>query len=175
MQKRTKISDLFYCHHLGAGETDEKDIQKFEVRDEKGIGLLEYITECAFADENEGKMRTYLVRDRFSSDIVGYFSLKAGLVSYNEHEVVEINEKTGQPIVDEITGKMKLKRVFDTLPGVELADFAINQAFIDKHSEYKGVGLIIYDSFVLPIVVNTARNIGIKIGSSRVMVGKNHP
>ncbi|MBP5736776.1 MAG: hypothetical protein J6W55_04950, partial [Acidaminococcaceae bacterium] len=35
---------------------------------------------CAY----DGMMRTYLIRDVHSSELAGYFSIKAGLISINE-------------------------------------------------------------------------------------------
>ena len=93
-------SDLFSCMHLGDSENDERDIMSFTVRDEKGAGLLDYIQHFAFLDEENGTMRTYIVRDKRSSEMVGYFSLKAGLISYNEHDVPVVDEVTGEEIVD---------------------------------------------------------------------------
>ena len=37
-----------------------------------------------FGDERVGLMRSYLVRHKHTDECVGYFSLKAGLVSVNE-------------------------------------------------------------------------------------------
>ena len=56
-----------------------------------------------------------------------------------------------------------MRRVFDTLPGVELADFAINQRYIENHQDLKGVGLVIFKRFILPIINQAAEMIGIKI------------
>jgi len=97
-----------------------------------------------------------MVRDNRSSELVGYFSLKAGLISYNEHDVPVVDEITGEEVVDEETGEKKMRRVFDTLPGVELADFAVNQTYIDNHPDLKGVGLVIYNKFILPVVREAA-------------------
>lgn len=156
-------SELFYCNHLGVSDKDEQDIMNFTIRDEKGVGLLKYIQFFAFPEEDEGLMRTYMVRDNRSSELVGYFSLKAGLISYNEHDVPVVDETTGEEVVDEETGEKKMRRVFDTLPGVELADFAVNQTYIDNHPDLKGVGLVIYNKFILPVVREAAETIGIKI------------
>lgn len=163
MLKGKLQSEIFYCNHLGVSERDEKDIMSFEIRDNKGAGLLEYLQHTAFIDEDNGTMRTYMVRDKDSSELVGYFSLKAGLISYNEHEEALVDEATGEKIIDERTGEAKTHRVFDTLPGAELADFAVNQAYIKNHPELKGVGMVIYRKFILPIVREAAEHIGIKI------------
>ncbi len=86
MLKGILQSDLFFCNHIGVSGNDEADIAAFTVHDEKGEGLREYIQNYAISDENAGTMRTYIVRDNYSSELVGYFSLKAGLISMNEHE-----------------------------------------------------------------------------------------
>ena len=163
MLKGLLQSELFYCNHLGVSEKDEQDVKEFTIRDEKGTGLLNYIQQYAFPDEDSGTMRTYIVRDKFSSEMVGFFSLKAGLISYNEHDVAIIDEETGAEVVNSETGKIKTRRVFDTLPGVELANFAVNQTYINNHPDYKGVGLVIYQKFILPIINRVANEIGIKI------------
>lgn len=156
-------SELFYCNHLGVSEKDEQDIMSFEIRDRKGAGLLYYIQHYAFSDEEDGTMRTYVVRDNRSSELVGYFSLKAGLISYNGHNEYVVDDSTGEKLTDDVTGEFVIRRTFDTLPGVELADFAVNQAYIKNHPYLKGVGLVIYNMFILPVIREAAKTIGIKI------------
>ena len=89
-------------------------------------------------------MRTYVVRDNFSSEMVGYFSLKAGLVSVNEVHTE-----------DEVT--------FDTIPGVEVANFAVNNTYLRNHPELSGTGLIIFNDFIVPIIQEAAKSVGVKI------------
>lgn len=144
MLKGILQSDLFYCNHLGVSESDARDIMAFSVRDSSGEGLVSYIQHYAFPDEESGIMRTYVVRDIRSLELVAYFSLKAGLISLNE-----VQTKDGA--------------VFDTLPGVELANFAVNNTYIHRHPNLKGVGTVIFDKFILPIVTDTAERIGIKL------------
>ena len=135
----------------------------FEFTD-KGTFLEDNIFPGHFlVDEEAGTMRTYIVRDNRSSELVGYFSIKAGLISYNEHDVAVVDETTGKEKIDEATGETVMRRVFDTLPGVELADFAVNQAYIKNHPDLKGVGLVIYDKFILPVIRKAAETIGIKL------------
>lgn len=147
-------TELFYCNHLGASENDEADIMNFTIDRDEGMGLLNYIQHRAFPEEEVGIMRTYIVRDIETSELVGYFSLKAGLVSHNEREIEKDNKDTGE--------KMTVT-TFDTLPGVELANFAVNSTYIHNHEELKGVGKVIFNQFVLPIVRQTAENIGMKV------------
>ena len=94
------------------------------------------------------------MRDNSSSEMVGYFSLKAGLISLNERQV----EST-----DSETGEKKKVTVFDTLPGVELANFAVNSTYVHNHEELKGLGVVIFNQFILPIVRQTSDNVGVKI------------
>lgn len=163
MLKGLLQNELFYCNHLGVSDKDEEDIRNFRTRDSKGMGLVTYIRQQSFIDESLNTMRTYIVRDNSTSEMVGYFSLKAGLISCNEHDVAVCDKETGEKIVDKKTGDVRTRHVFDTLPGVELANFAVNQAYIRRHPEMKGVGEVIYRRFILPIVKRVSEAIGIKI------------
>lgn len=144
MQKGILQNDLFYCNHLGVSESDEQDIPNFTVKDPHGQGLVNYLRFMAFAEEDSGTMRTYMVRDNFSSELVGYFSLKAGLISVNE-----VHTEDGV--------------TFDTIPGIEVANFAVNQTYLRNHPETKGTGLIIFNDFILPIIEEAAKSVGVKI------------
>ena len=99
-------------------------------------------------------MRTYLVRDNVTDECVGYFSLKAGLISMNEIEV---------EIEDSETGEHKIVREFDTLPGVELANFAVNSSYINAYPYLKGVGYVIFTEFIIPMIEEAAKYIGVKM------------
>ena len=137
-------NELFYCEHLGASEQDERDVLHFSVAAPDGQGLVNYLKYMAFPEEESGTMRTYLIHDDYSSEMVGYYSLKAGLISVNEvHTVDGIG--------------------FDTIPGVEVANLAINQEYLKMHPELKGLGLIVFNDFILPTVQDVAESIGIKI------------
>lgn len=162
MLKGILQNELFYCNHIGVSDHDEVDIMNFTVRDEKSAGLLEYIQHQAFPDECAGTMRTYVVRDNISSEMVGYFSLKAGLISCNEHDIAIFDETTGEKLLDSETGEVLMRHVFDTLPGVELANFAVNRSYVRNHPEMKGLGSIIYQRFIHPIVERVAEAIGVK-------------
>ena len=142
MSKGVVQSGLFYCDHIS--EKDRAEISQFYVDDEKGKGLENYLKDNAIADENAGVMRTYLVRTVEEDALVGYFSLKAGLISINE------SEQLGQV-------------VFDTIPGVEIANFAVNSGFIHAHPYLKGVGSVIFDNLIVPIIELAANIIGLMI------------
>lgn len=136
--------DAFYCNHLGATERDEKDIPSFYVALPDGKGLERYIRYYAFPEEDAGLMRTYIVRDMASDELVGYFSLKSGLISINETQGFE-------------------KADFDTVPGVEVANFALNSTYIKNHPEARGSGLLIFSHFIRPLIKQASQEIGIKV------------
>ena len=115
------------------------DIRKFEVREDGGF-LAGYLQNRALQDEESGIARTYIVRSKASDELIGYFSLKAGFVSVNTRW-----------------------RSFDSVPGVEIANFAVNDAYIQKHPELKGIGKAIFVSFIKPTVMYAAEYLGIKI------------
>lgn len=153
MRKGILQSNLFYCDHLGASNHDKQDVLRFSIDRPEGRGLVEYIQQRAFSDEALGVMRTYLVRDILTSEVVAFFSLKAGLVSLNERNV---------EVQDYVSGKKRMKVVFDTLPGIELANFAVNSPYIKGKPDLKGVGVIVYNQFILPIVQQSVENIAAK-------------
>ena len=137
-------NETFYCDHIGKSGNDLQDIQSFSVKDVRGAGLADYLKDIAVDDENNGIMRTYLVRDNNSLELVGYFSLKAGLISFNEGGTGAVAD-------------------FDTLPGVELANFAVNGVYANKHPKLKGLGFRIFNDFIVPIVEKVSESIGVKI------------
>lgn len=144
MSRGVLQSDVFYCEHIGRCQSDITDIERFSVLDQAGEGLVDYIRHYALRDEKSGIMRTYLVRSLASSELVGYFSLKSGLISINEVETVE-------------------GTLFDTVPGVELANFAINGVYINAHPSLKGIGTVVFERFILPIIKQAASVVGVKI------------
>ena len=52
---------------------------------------------------------------------------------------------------------------FDTIPGVEIANFAVNEVYQENHPDLKGLGLIIFNDFIIPIIQKAAESIGVKI------------
>ena len=125
----------FYCDHLGALSRDNKDIKGFTVKNPILAGGLEnYLKNHALDDEKNHAMRTYLVRDYKTDELVGYFSIKSGMVSLNEREIIDEEGNT------QIT--------FDTLPGMEIANFAINNTYLKGHPEWKGIGIMIFNNFI---------------------------
>ena len=137
-------NDEFYCNHIGASDADGQDIMAFSTRDRRGEGLVNYLQRFAFPDEEQGNMRTYLVRDSQTSELAGYFSLKAGLVSFNETKT-----ETGAD--------------FDVVPGIEIANFAVNEGYIRKRPTLKGMGATIFSDFIQPLIEDVSQRVGVKV------------
>ncbi len=74
-------------------------------------------------------------------EIVGYFSLKTGLFT------VEMSSVEGY---------------FDTIPSVEMSNFAVNALYRANHPDIKRIGEIIFRSFVLPIVKHIQNFVAVK-------------
>ena len=138
----------YYCDHIK--ETDLEDIKDFTVRDPDIAGnLAAFIKEWAWDDENEGLMRTYIVRDQVTDEIVGYFAIKAAMMSVNERKKV-----------DRRTGKERI--YFDTMPGIEIANFAVNETYIGQNEEVRGIGVLIFYEFIYKIITGIAEMLGVK-------------
>lgn len=138
--------DEYYCCRLSAATPDdERDIMAFRPVDPRGAGLTAYLQRLAFPEELAGVMRTYLVRDRDNDELAGYFSLKAGLVTQDE---VQLGG-----------GRAEL----DTVPGVELANFAVNGAYREAHPQSAGCGQTIYHELVMEVARRAAGVVGIAL------------
>ena len=97
MLKGILQNDLFYCNHLGVSEHDEQDILNFTVKDQHGQGLVNYLRFMAFPEEDAGTMRTYVVRDNFSSDLFASFflleyCLKNSLLKFSKNSSYNFND-----------------------------------------------------------------------------------
>lgn len=137
-------NEIFYCEPLLANEENLRLIQKFHVAAETGLGLEIYLKKYAVSDELSHEARTYLVKDNITNEIVGYFSLKTGMVASRK--------------------KWNLFHVeIDSLPAVGLANFAVNSEYRATHKEQTGIGSIIFLDFVLPIIKKAADREGIYI------------
>jgi hypothetical protein len=105
------------------------------------------IVSPAMREENDAIARTYLVLDRDTEELVAYFSLRAGQIG--------INTKSN--------GRFLRRNEFEPVPGIELANFAKNERYVKAHPEYKGLGYVIFEEFILPIVKNISKMVGVKI------------
>jgi hypothetical protein len=69
------------------------------------------------------------IKDRFTKEIAGYFSLRNGLFT------IELNTDS-----------------FYSIPAIELSNFAVNSSYRKNHPETKFLGKTIFYDFVLPLV-----------------------
>lgn len=120
-------TELFYYEHLLDSSDNLQLIQDFCVTNTSGYGLERYIKELAESDEKDGSARTYLVKDRFTHEIVAYFSLKTGLFTIDAGN-----------------------DYFYSISGIELANFAVNSSYRKNHPDAKNLGSTVFAEFVLP-------------------------
>lgn len=95
---------------------------------ENAKGLEFYLKDCALRDEETGESRTYLVKDSVSGELACYFSLRSCLVPLS----------LGNDL-------------FTTIPAVEMANFAVNDAYRRKQREARKIGAYAFLEFVLPL------------------------
>ena len=112
-------------------------IKEFEAN-EKGKGLEYYLKEAAEHDENANLARTYLVKDSVTRELVGYFSLRTGLIT------IQVQNNS-----------------FDSYPAIELSNFAVNVGYKRKHPEVEGLGKYIFRNFIMPLVKKIAKYVGV--------------
>ena len=72
-------TELFYYEHLFDSSDNLRLIQDFCVSNSSGTGLERYIKELAESDEQDGSARTYLVKDKYTHELIAYLSLKTAL------------------------------------------------------------------------------------------------
>ena len=89
-------------------------------------------------------MRTYIVRDNTSSEMVGYFSLKAGLISRNERDVEVLNEDTGEDDAFESVLKLSLidesaAKLEDSEANAFAALFLVPREFLLQQADIYGI------------------------------------
>ena len=77
-------NECFYCKHILEVESLDLLLASFVIKRESGVGLEQYLKMCAVEEEKIGEARTYLVLDKETGELVGYFTLKTGMVSINE-------------------------------------------------------------------------------------------
>lgn len=140
---------LFYFEHLFEKDGVISEIKNdFSIFRKSGKGLEIFLKASAPFEERRNENRTYIVRDNKTDEIVGYFSLKAGLISADETVELTVNGN---------------KTTFETFPGIELSAFAVNDRYTEKYQESKGYGSIIFGDFIIPLIKKIQKVIGIKV------------
>lgn len=133
------FNPLFYREHLGAKSDHKELIQTFEATQPEGDGLRKYLQKHAFIDESTGNIRTYLIRQRGTGELVGYYSIRAGDILLMR---------------DDWTS---------AISGVELTNFAVNGAYRKKHPKITILGRRIFFDFILPQVRQLHETLGTSI------------
>lgn len=126
---------IYNIQHLT--QRDKPDISKFIICNPKGKGLERYLKAFALDEEKESNARTYLIRDNATNEIAAYFSLKTGLVTYKTSLIS-----------------------FDNRTGIELANFAVNDAYREYADVVPQLGRYVFSTFVLPLVSEISKYVG---------------
>lgn len=132
----------FYIEHLNEKPEHLGMISVFKTR-ELGEGLSTYLKLFAGDDEEKGRAKTYIVRDVYTKEMVGYFSLKCG------HVVEKVK-----------VGCFRKERIAE--PGIELANFAINENYRISHPKYEHLGKMIFVRFIEPMVKEVSKVVGVR-------------
>lgn len=130
-------TEAYSVEQLLASPENIELIKDFKVGS-NAYGLESYLKEAAQEDEHKNSSRTYLVKDKTTGEVVSYFSLRTGL----------------------ITMQVK-KEKFDSIPAIELSNFAVNQNYRKKHPGITRLGTYTFEFFVLPIVKCIAKYVGV--------------
>lgn len=137
-------NELFSCESILKSNENLKQIKDFLVKRQGAKGLEFYLKENAISDEYSGQARTFLVKDKDTNEIACYFSLKTGLVSVNEKRFLFHKE-------------------FDSMSGIELSNFAVNDNYKDNHPEIEHIGMIVFSEFIYPIVEYVSNFVGVSL------------
>ena len=137
----------FVVTHISKDDVD--DISNFRVKVDKkngkkrGFGLLVYLQRQAIYDEENGLTRTYLIRDKYTNELAGYFSLKTGLVTERTSLVT-----------------------FNNITGIEIANLAVNESYREKYNNkkmtIKHLGSYFFSQFICPLVNEISKYVGVK-------------
>lgn len=139
-------TDRFVYEHLFETEENLAEIQSFVVDKPSGKGLEFYLKNMAEYEERKRSNRTYLVRDKKTKELAGYFSLRTGLFTLDSGREKESD--------DDIT--------FYSVPSIELSNFAVNSAYRKQHPEVSKIGKDMFANFILPIAQFTAQIVGVQ-------------
>lgn len=136
----------------GIQASDLEKMADFAVRDEGGF-LADYLAykkndggifSPALCEEELSKARTYIVENCKTGELIAYFTLKAGLVGIKQ-------------------SRAPYRKKFDAVPGIEVANLAVNEIYKKKHKDFSGIGFMVFNDFILPKVEAARKIIGVKI------------
>lgn len=127
----------YSVEHLFDSSENEKLISEFEALN-GAQGLENYLKIQASADEKSLTARTYLIKDKTTKELAGYFSLRSGLITIQAYH-----------------------EEFETIPAIELANFAINGKYRKTHPDTPLLGFLFLKRFILPLANAMSRYIGV--------------
>ncbi len=131
-------TDLYSVEHIDESFENPQLIEQFETN-ENSRGLECYLKNVALYDEEHSLSRTFLVNDKTTRELAGYFSLRTGL----------------------ITRQIKDDK-FDSIPAIELANFAVNSNYKKNHPDIKLLGFYIFSKFIIPLAKCFEKYVGIR-------------
>ena len=121
-------TEHFTVEHLQDSPANRQLIEGFAASN-NAMGLEAYLKLQAESDENSNGSRTFLVKDAETGRLACYFSLRSGLIAVRRED-----------------------DLFDTIPAIEFANFAVNDAYRAEGSKISKIGFHVFDRFILPIV-----------------------
>lgn len=131
-------TEHFVVEHLHGSLENQQLVSDF-VASNNARGLESYLKLQADIDENSNGSRTYLVKDAETGKLACYFSLRSGLIAVRRED-----------------------DLFDTIPAIELANFAVNNVYRSEGGKVDRVGAYAFRKFVQPIVKCVADLVGVK-------------
>jgi len=127
-------TEHFVVEHLHGSLENQQLVSDFVASNNaRGLKLQ------ADIDENSNGSRTYLVKDAETGKLACYFSLRSGLIAVRRED-----------------------DLFDTIPAIELANFAVNNVYRSEGGKVDRVGAYAFRKFVQPIVKCVADLVGVK-------------
>ncbi len=159
------FSGRMFCEPLRSSKRNKSLIQSFTIDREQGslernhkehpdiiIGLEDYLKRAAWEEDENGYTKVYVIKTYLSGEVVAYFALKAGMISYYER------------IPDEVI-KNGINAVTEVLPGIEISHFAVNDEYRRRHGKggkpLNHLGEYLYPTFIYPIIERTAALVGV--------------
>lgn len=121
-------SEALSYEHFEDTPENEDLIRTFTVRNHSGANLALFLQRYALKNEQSGENRTYLVKDKNTHELAGYFALRNGLFT------IKIDEYR-----------------FFGVPAIELSDFAVNDTYRAAHPDAGKIGRTMFYDFVLPL------------------------
>ena len=106
-----RFEPKFYREHLGEKSDHKSLIQDFQPTRPEGYGLTRYLQDQAFVDEESGNIRTYLIRQKGTGELVGYYSIRAGNILLRQNESTNViseieltKRRPGKPTISIVGG-----------------------------------------------------------------------